>query len=152
MTWDPPGLWASIILSLSGGIVAGILVLLGEILIRMEYDRRQRMKAYKAMGLFFKEWETTISGAEAIPAQGPAPAVPKANVQFAFHGHFLRRAPNLIARWQRYLTAEQIEEVSNHLEGHQGAVIGILPQGAVLPQAQYENFFRQAREIKGVDF
>ena len=65
MTWDPRGLWASIILSLSGGIVAGILVLLGEILIRMEYDRRQRMKA-KAIGLFFEEWETTISGAEAL--------------------------------------------------------------------------------------
>ena len=29
MTWDPPGLWASLILSISGGIVAGILVLVG---------------------------------------------------------------------------------------------------------------------------
>ena len=30
----------------------------------------------------------------------------------------LGRAANLIERWQRFLTAEQVEEISNHLEGH----------------------------------
>ena len=31
MTWDPPGLWATIILSIPGGVVAGTLVLAGEV-------------------------------------------------------------------------------------------------------------------------
>ena len=61
MTWDPPGLWASLILSISGGIVAGVLVLLGEIAIRWRYDhrqqKRQQKKGAKAIGLLFSEWE-----------------------------------------------------------------------------------------------
>ena len=55
MTWDPPGLWASLILSISGGIVAGVLVLLGEIAIRWRYDHRQQKKGAKAIGLLFSE-------------------------------------------------------------------------------------------------
>ena len=152
MTWDPPGLWASVILSVSGGIAAGVLVLLGEILIRRELNFRQQSKAVKAIGLFFKKWETTIHGASAIQAQGPAPAVSKAAVQFALHGDFLRRAPRLVQRWQGYLTAEQVEEVSNLVEGHQGAVIGILPPGAFLPQQHYDQFFGSARQIKWLKF
>ena len=73
-------------------------------------------------------------------------------LSFARHGDFLRRAPNLIARWSRYLTAEQVEELSNYLEGHQGAVIGILPSDRVLPQAEYDNFFRRAREFEWLEF
>ena len=53
MTWDPPGLWASLILSISGGIVAGILVLVGEVALRRGYERVQRGKATKVIGQFF---------------------------------------------------------------------------------------------------
>ena len=66
--------------------------------------------------------------------------------------HPLRRAPNLIARWSRYLTADQVEELSNHLESHQGAHIGILPSGRVLNQFQYDTFFRGAREFEWLKF
>ena len=152
MTWDPPGLWASLILSISGGVVAGAIVLLGEIGIRWYYDRRQRKKAERAIGLFFKDWETTINEAVDIPPNPNFGAVPKAAVQFARHEYSLGRAPNLIERWQRYLTAEQVEQLSNHLENHQRADIGILPQGRVLAQFQYDRFFREAREIGWLEF
>ena len=152
MIWEPPGLWASVILSVSGGVVAGVLVLLGEIAMRSGHDRRQRRKAEKAIGLFFKEWETEINNAVDIPSNPNFGAVPKAAVQFAMHGDFLRRAPNLMARWSRYITAEQVEELSNLLERHQGAHIGILPPGKVLAQFQYDQFFSRARAMPWLEF
>ncbi|MYC38095.1 MAG: hypothetical protein F4X66_14445 [Chloroflexi bacterium] len=155
MTWDPPDLWATIILSIPGGIVAGVLVLLGEVALRRGHERVQRGKAEKAIGRFFAEWESTINDTEEIPYHPSNPTggpIDRAVVQFAYHGDFLRRAPNLIARWSRYLTAEQVEELSNLLEGHQGAVIGILPQGRVLPTEQYARFFSEAREIGWLKF
>ena len=155
MTWDPPGLWASIVLSVSGGVVAGVLVLLGEVVLRRGYERVQRGKACKAITQFFVSWESTINDAEDIPYHPSNPSggpIDRAVVQFAYHGDFLRRTPNLIARWSRYLTAEQVEELSNYLEGHQGAVIGILPQGRVLPTEQYARFFNEVRGIKWLDF
>ena len=39
----------------------------------------------------------------------------------------MRRAANLIERWQRFLTAEQVEEISNHLEGHQAVIDLVAP-------------------------
>ena len=152
MSWDPPGLWASLILSISGGIVAGVLVLLGEIAIRWEFDRRQQKKGAKAIGLLFSEWETTINEAADIPSGSGTLPVPRTNVQFGKHGEFMRRAANLIERWQRFLTAEQVEEISNHLEGHQAVIDLVGPRGGLFQQIHYDNFFRQAREFKWLEF
>ena len=128
---------------------------MGEVALRRGYEGVQRRKAYTAIGQFFGRWESTINDAQEIPYHPSNPSggpIERAVVQFAYHGDFLRRAPNLIARWSRYLTAEQVEELSNHLEGLQGAVIGLLPQGRVLPSEQYPSFFRQAREIDWLKF
>ena len=157
MTWDPPGLWASLILSISGGIVAGVLVLLGEIAIRWRYDHRQQKKGAKAIGLLFSEWETTINEAADIPSDPgtlpvPRAPVPRANVQFAKNGEFMKRAANLIGRWQRFLTAEQVEEISNHLEGHKAVIDYVAPGGGLLQQIHYDDFFLRAREVKWLEF
>ena len=155
MTWDPPNVWATIILSILGGVIAGIIVLAGEVALRRGYEGVQRRKAIRAIGQFFGRWESEINDAMDIPAHEDNPnlgPISKASVQFAFHGDFLRRAPNLIARWSRYLTANQVEELSNHLESHQGAHIGILPPGRVLAQAQYDIFFSTAREFEWLEF
>ena len=122
---------------------------------RKGYEGVQRRKAIRTIGQFFGRWESTINNAMDIPAHENNPnlgPISKASVQFALHGDFLRRAPNLIARWSRYLTANQVEELSNHLESHQGAHIGILPQGRVLAQAQYDIFFSRAREFEWLEF
>ena len=156
MTWDPPGLWASLILSISGGIVAGVLVLLGEIAIRWRYDhrqqKRQQKKGAKAIGLLFSEWETTINEAADIPSGLGTLPVPRANVQFGENGEFMRRAANLIERWQRFLTAEQVEEISNHLEGHQAVIDLVAPRGGLLQQIHYDDLFLRAREVKWLEF
>ena len=152
MTWEPPGLWATIIFPILGGVVAGILVLAGEVALRRGYERVQRRKAIRAIGQFFGNWESMINDALDIPDNPNFGPIDRASVQFAYHGEFLRRAPNLIARWSRYLTTEQVEELSNHLESHQGAHIGILPPGRVLNQFQYDAFFSGAREFKWLEF
>ena len=156
MVWDPPGLWASVILSISGGIVAGVLVLLGEVALRRGHELVQRRKAEKAIGRFFGEWESTINDTKEIPYHPSNPSsgpIDRAVVQLAYHEDFLRRAPNLIARWSRYLTAEQAQELTNQLEGHQGAVIGLIrPRGGVLPQQLYDQFFDMARGFGWLDF
>ena len=103
MTWDPPDLWATIMLSIPGGVVAGILVLAGEVALRRGYERVQQRKAFRAIGQFFGRWESTINDAMDIPAHPGNPPnlgpISRASVQFALHGDFLRRAPNLIARY-----------------------------------------------------
>ena len=38
------------------------------------------------------------------------------------------------------------------LEGHQGADMGLLTPGRVLAQAQYDTFFRRAREFEWLEF
>ena len=91
MTWDPPGLWATIILSIPGGVVAGILVILGEIARRRGYERVQRRKAVRAIGQFFGKWESMMlwisPPIRTTQTSGP---IGRASVQFAYHGDFLR--------------------------------------------------------------
>ena len=152
MTWDPPGLWASLILSISGGILAGAIVLVGEILIRLAQDRRQRRKAERAICHFFRDWETTINEAADVPSGPGTFPMLKVFVQFEEHRDFLTRAANLVERWQRYLTAEQVEGLSNHLERHQAEFDSLIGEGGALHQLHYDNFFRQAHEIEWLKF
>ena len=155
MTWDPPGLWASVILSISGGIVAGALVLAGEILIRRGYERAQRAKAAKTIGRFLSEWERAIYDAAHLPADPNNPdidPISRPDVQFAEQRLYLLRAQNTIARWSRYLTAEQVEEVSNLLQLEELATGARLNVGMVWEQAHYADFFHQTRQIQWLDF
>ena len=152
MTWDPPGLLASILISILGGIAAGVLVLVVEIVIRRGYDRRQRRKAERAICQFFREWETTINEAAGIPSGPGTLPVPKENVQFGKHGDFIRRAANLTARWSRYLAEEQVEDLMNLVEGHQAVIDLIAPRGGVFREIHYENFFSDTREIEWLEF
>ena len=137
MTWDPTGLWASLILSVLGGVVAGVMVLVGEILFRLKMDRRQRAKAKEAIGWFFAEWEQTINAAGGRP-----------DVQFAQHRLSLLMAQNIVARWSRYLTAEQVQVVSNLLQIEELVTGARLSGGKVWDLDHYDVFFRQVRGIE----
>ena len=65
MVWDPPGLWASIIISLLGGLAAGALVLAGEVAIRRGIDRRQRRKtAWVSFDCTFTNNRQRVIGSE----------------------------------------------------------------------------------------
>ena len=145
MTWDPPGLWASVILSIAGGIVAGALVLAGEILIRRRYERVQRGKAESAIGIFFREWENAINN----PDRGP---IARPEAQFALHRLHLLMAQNIVARWSKYLTAEQVQNVSNLLQIEELITGTRLIGGKVWDLDHYEVFFRQVRGIDWLNF
>ena len=152
MTWDPLDPWTTITLSILGGVIAGVILLAGEVAFRKAYEGVQRRKAIMAIGQFFARWESTINDAMGFPGPESIGFISKESIQFARHKDFLRRAPNLIDRWSRYLTANQVEELSNYLEGHQTADIGILPHGTVLAQVQYEIFFSRARKFEWLEF
>ena len=64
----------------------------------------------------------------------------------------MRRAANLIERWQKFLAAEQVEEISNHLEGHQAVIDLVAPRGEFFQQIHYDDFPRRAREVKWLEF
>ena len=155
MAWDPPGLWASIIISILGGLAAGALVLVGEIGVRRGIDRRQRQKAERTIGQFFREWERVIYDAAHIPADPNNPnlvPISRPDVQLAEHQLLLIRAQNIIARWSRYLTAEQVEELSNLVQLEELATGARLNEVEAPEQHVYESFFQVARGFDWLKF
>ena len=156
MTWDPPGLWASGIISIMGGFAAGALVLAGEVLIRRGYERVQRGKAERAIGIFFREWETAINNVPIdIPSDPNNPnlgPIARPEAQFAQHRLALLMAQNIVARWSRYLTAEQVQNVSNLLQIEELVTGTRLSGGRVWDLDHYDVFFRQVRGIEWLDF
>ena len=114
MTWEPPGLLASTLISILGGLAAGPLVLVVEAVIRRGIDRQQRKKAERAIGQFFGKWEKAINEA----TDGPERYFDGMPVHFYFHRAFLRLAPDSIAAWSRYLTAEQVDKLSGLIQQH----------------------------------
>ena len=152
MIWEPPGLWASVIISILGGMAAGVLVLIGEILYRLRRDRRERRKAEGAIGIFFREWETAINNVPVDPDRPDYFSYGKDYQQAGIHYDFLRRAPNLIARWSRDLTAAQVEELINLLKRHESDINFQLREIGEWGQYLYDPLFCRAREIKWLDF
>ena len=149
MNWDPPDVWATIILSIPGGIVAGVLVILFELGIRRNIELRQRRKATNAVSDYFKVWESQIKNIEAITDTPNGIPIKKEQVQLPIHQDFIRKAHNLIQRWSRQLDDEQIQEITNYIVGHEAVIALLSPNWG---QAQYDDFFQRAREISWLKF
>ena len=143
---------ASILISIGGGVLAGALVLWGDNRIRKELDRRQQRKAERAIGQFFREWEHAINDAASFSTDDDAGVISEKAWRFATHARFMRRASNLVARWSRHLTPEQVENLNNYLEDHQAVIDLIGPRGGSFEQIHYNGFFREAREIDWLKF
>ena len=151
MSWDPPGLWASLILSVSGGIVAGVIVLAGEVVLRRRYERVQREKAERAICMFFKDWEKMLNYFHSLRLEN-SDEEPDLSLMFFYHRVSLLEVQNLIARWSRYLAADQVEELDNvlHLQGMLTAAQ--VNAGGFWSKRAYDNFFRRARDIDWLNF
>ncbi|MYC37871.1 MAG: hypothetical protein F4X66_13310 [Chloroflexi bacterium] len=151
MSWDPPGLWASLILSVSGGIVAGVIVLAGEVVLRGRYERVQREKAERAICMFFRGWEKGLNVLHSERLDDSDEDF-WLRTMFLYHRVSLLEVQNLIARWSRYLAAEQVEELDNvlHLQGMITAAK--VNAGGVWSKRMYDNFFLQARKIDWLNF
>ncbi len=152
MNWNPPDPYASLILSIGGGVLAGIVVILLEWGWRGFYGWYQGRKAVKAVGTFFLEWETAINSVEPLdhPVRGDQISIEV--LQFVKHKYYLWRSQIVLSRWAKQLSDEQIQEVSTLVAGHEHSVVGILPEGRVLPQQMYDRFFLDARSISWLKF
>ena len=78
--------------------------------------------------------------------------LPKNRLQYEKHKEFLRTVRILLDRWSKFLSDEQSEEIALLLVRHEGAVMGIIPEGQFPSQNFYDAFFLTAREMKWLEF
>ena len=152
MTWDPTDFANIALLSVAGGVIAGIVVILLEWGFRSLYAWNQRRNAVNAVGDFFRRWEGDIDETEEIVTSDGRFTLPRSRLKFEKHREQLRTVRILLDRWSKFLSGEQSEEIALLLGRHEGAVMGIVPQGSFPSQNFYDAFFRTAREIKWLGF
>ena len=152
MDWDPAGFTYTAMLSIAGGIIAGIVVILLEWGFRSLYGRNQRRNAVNAVRDFFRRWESDINSTDELLTSDGRFTRPQGDVQFAKHREYLRAVRILLDRWSKYLSGEQSEDIALFLGRHEGAVIDIIPEGSFPSQNFYDTFFRTAKEIKWLEF
>ena len=108
---DERVIWDSWIPSVIGGVLAGLIVIVMELLWRGVYGWIQRRKAVTGLRKFFAEWEGQIATAKEL--EGPAPGVPGVpveSVKFVLHKFYLRTAPIRIAPMTKHLSDQQAQE------------------------------------------
>lgn len=152
MVWNPPDAYASFLLSVGGGVLAGLAVVAVELVWRFGLAWWQRKKALQALGTLLGEWEESINSATGFAYPQLGRTASKEDVQFAKHKSYLWTAPIVMSRWARHIPEKYIEDLSRLVTNHQNAVVAILPPGRVMSQGIYDDFFRQAREVKWLKF
>ena len=151
MAWDP-NFTDTAILSIAGGIIAGIVVVLIEWWFRFLYGWNQRRNSVNAVGNFFRRWESDINSTDDLLTSDGRFSLPRDRLQFEKHKEYLRTVRILLDRWSKFLSGEQSENIALFLGRHEGAVIGIIPEGRIPSQDFHDAFFRTAREIKWLRF
>ena len=149
ITWLPPDPYASVILSIAGGFLAGILA--GLVVVGIEwagrycYARRQQRKAIRELRKFFANWELQINTSQGISDPQAGPLQSKEVIQILSHKERLRTFHVLMLRLSTHLSEDQAEEILLFVEGHE-ALINIIPTDRTPDQNLYDVFFRRVRE------
>ena len=152
MVWNPPDAYASFLLSVGGGVLAGIAVVAVELAWRFGLGWWQKKKALQALCAFWGEWEESINSATGFAFPQPGITVSKERIQFDEHKYHLWTVPIAMSRWARHIPEQYVEDLSRLVTNHENAVVGILPPGKVPSQNFYDVFFQDAREIKWLKF
>ena len=152
MTWNLPDPYASLVLSVGGGVLAGIVVILMEWGWRNFYGRWQRRKAIIGLSSFFRQWESTINSVESLTHPESGQHIAREDIQFAQHKNRPWTVPIMLSQESRHLSDKQAQEIALLLAGHVNAEVGILPTGRVLSQQMYDRFFSNVREISWLKF
>ena len=147
MTWNPPDPYASLILSIGGGVLAGMVVVALEWAWRVVYELHKKRTAVKELSEFFHQWEITINSAEGLLHPESRHVISREIVQFAQHKNRLWAAPIVLSRLSKHLPDKEAQEISLLIAGHEHAEVGIIPEGRVLPQQMYDRFFGEIRKI-----
>ena len=152
MSWDPTNFTDTALLSITGGVIAGIVVILLEWSFRFLYGWRQRRSAIHAVREFFRRWEDDINSTEDMLTSDCRFSLPKTQLQYVKHKDFLRRVRILLDRWSKFLSEKQTEDVALLLGDHEGGTMSIIPEDSVPGQNFYDVFFRDARTIEWLEF
>ena len=152
MTLDPSNLTGAALLSIVGGIIAGVIVVLIEWGFRALYGWNQRRVAIKSVATFFRDWENYINSTEDVTTSDGRFTLNRGVQQFARHKDRLRTVRIVLDRWSKLLSAEQTQDIALLIGGHEGAVVSLIPNNKTPSQNFYDTFFRDARKIKWLKF
>ena len=147
MSWNPPGLWATVVISIGGGFLAG-LVLLGLQWVWNAFGKsRRRRQEIKALQEFFQEWE-----AEIIAANWDE------DLRFARHEQRIRRMKDHLTSIRPNLPDREWSEITAFIRRHEELIKERLlvlrsedpdfPRRFLLMDDDYRNFFKQSIQIK----
>ena len=151
MAWDPTDFTETALLSIAGGIIAGIAVILMELGFRSLYGWKQKRNAVNAVNDLFRRWESDINSTEELVTGDGRFRLPRDRLQFEKHKEYLRTVRILLDRWSKFLSGEQSEDIALFLARHEGAAFGVIPEASIPSQNFYVSFFLQAREIKWIN-
>ena len=152
MIWNPPDPYASFLLSVGGGFLAGLAVVVVEWLWRFNLDSRQRKQAIQSLSKLFKEWESAINSAQAVKGPTPGTNRPREAVQLAYHSLYRRKAHIKVSRWAKHIPEHDAEELSLLLASHENVIVGLDLEKRGVPQSLYDRFFSGARDINWLEF
>ena len=146
MMWNSSDMYASIV----GGILAGLALVLVELIWRLFYGLFQKHRALRAIKKFFREWEESIKNIGGIDDAAAGVSVSKEVTQFLQHKYYLRIVPIPLSRWGKHIPEQQNDDIIQVIATHEHAEVGIIPKGNVPSQNFYDSFFGRVREIKGL--
>ena len=152
MTWNPTSFVGRHLLSIVGGIIAGIVVAALIWGFGALNSWNQERKAANAVGDFFREWENDINSTDKLLTSDGRFTLSKCELQFAKHKHYLGTVRIRLDRWSKSLSAEESEDIALLLDRHEGAAIKIIPEGSCPGQNFYDVFFINARTIEWLKF
>ena len=119
---------------------------------RSSYEWNQRRNAVNAVEDFFRKWANDINSTDELLTSDGRFTLSRDRLQFEKHKEYLRTVRILLDRWSKFLSGEQSEDIALFLARHEGAVIGIIPEGSYPSQNFYDVFFRTARAIEWLEF
>lgn len=150
MSWNPPDLGPSIILSFGIAILAGLLLLTLQWGWNTLGKRRRRRAAVEALSKFFQEWESEICA-----------TAHDEDWQFIRHEQMIRRINDHLALIRPDLSDRQWTDITQLIRNHEELIDNrrwILPMATltndpvpprfVLLPGEYREFFEQAIKIK----
>lgn len=150
MSWNPPGLWATVIISIGGGFLAGLVLLALQWCWNTLGKRRRRKAAIKALRKFFHAWDVAV-----------ARAAHDEDWQFVTHEQMLRRMNDHLTLIRPNLSERQWADITELIRSQEELIDNrrlflpmatdtndpVPPRFILLPW-EYREFFEQAIKIK----
>ncbi len=155
MSWNPPDLWASIILSFGVAIFAGLLLLTLQWSWNNLAKQRRRGDTIEALRKFFQDWESEVKA-----------TAYNEDWQFVRHEQIMSRMKDNLVLMHPNLSGRQWSDINELIYKHDELIderrrlvwpavspvnVPIRP-GLILLPNEYSEFFDQAKAIRWLKF